>query len=711
MKKYFIAISVLSLSFTFCFAQSGYDIDKFVYISPVPGSGMIRPETNIIIRYSEAFQNISIPDPNLIIVKGAISGIHNGTLFLTEDSKSLVFQPDVPFDAGELVSVSLRSGLKSVSGKSIDSLGFEFTITNGCPILNDTPTTNFSNRENKVLNAFSNNLSGDSSLIYPSYYPKISFSNKNNLGEGDYFLAVSQDVSYLTIINNNGVPIFYKKELSPIYDFKVQPSGLLTYYLKTNGKFYGLDSLYSVVDSFYTGNGLTTDFHDLQVLPDGNAFLIAYDREPVQMDTVNNWDTTACVEGCIIQEINKQKNVIWQWRSWDHYKITDSDSTLVDLHQATIYYCHVNSIDIVDDSTMVISTRLFNEVTAINRITGKIIWRFGGKKNQFSIDGSSPDFILQHDARLLKNNTLSLFDNGSPYTRPVSRGLIYRIDTRNKTGKLLKNLVHSPTYFAYNLGNLQITQEGNIIIGWGNEGGSQFNFTEYDSSGTVLNDARLANNSIFWPYRAFKFPWNTRLITTDQDSIIFDNVQPNNSSQKSLKVYNNSNRAINISGVFNSDTLFNVLQNFPIEVSSKGEISLNVEYNPIDFNGSIDTIYIVSKDSVQMVAKQVVLIGNPKTTAVENDNSKKIVAYKLLQNYPNPFNPATTISYEIPKTSFITLKVYDILGRQVKTLVNKEMNSGSYETKFDASSLTSGIYFYSLQAGSFSQSKKMILLK
>jgi hypothetical protein len=178
-----------------------------------------------------------------------------------------------------------------------------------------------------------------------------------------------------------------------------------------------------------------------------------------------------------------------------------------------------------------------------------------------------------------------------------------------------------------------------------------------------------------------------------------------------LKVYNNSNRAINISGVFNSDTLFNVLQNFPIEVSSKGEISLNVEYNPIDFNGSIDTIYIVSKDSVQMVAKQVVLIGNPKTTAVENDNSKKIVAYKLLQNYPNPFNPATTISYEIPKTSFITLKVYDILGRQVKTLVNKEMNSGSYETKFDASSLTSGIYFYSLQAGSFSQSKKMILLK
>jgi hypothetical protein len=85
--------------------------------------------------------------------------------------------------------------------------------------------------------------------------------------------------------------------------------------------------------------------------------------------------------------------------------------------------------------------------------------------------------------------------------------------------------------------------------------------------------------------------------------------------------------------------------------------------------------------------------------------------FSLSQNYPNPFNPSTVISYRLPVTSFVTLKVCDILGREVATLVNEEKPAGEYEVEFDGSNLPSGIYFYQLKAGEFAETKKMILLK
>jgi len=92
--------------------------------------------------------------------------------------------------------------------------------------------------------------------------------------------------------------------------------------------------------------------------------------------------------------------------------------------------------------------------------------------------------------------------------------------------------------------------------------------------------------------------------------------------------------------------------------------------------------------------------------------------YALFQNYPNPFNPTTTIKYQIPEMSFVTLKAYDVLGNEVAALVNEEKPAGSYKIEFDASALPSGIYFYRLQvypanggAGSFVETKKMVLLR
>lgn len=85
--------------------------------------------------------------------------------------------------------------------------------------------------------------------------------------------------------------------------------------------------------------------------------------------------------------------------------------------------------------------------------------------------------------------------------------------------------------------------------------------------------------------------------------------------------------------------------------------------------------------------------------------------FALMQNYPNPFNPTTAISYELSANSFVSLKVYDVLGREVGTLVNKVEQPGSYTVTFDASGLASGVYFYKLKAGSYSQTRKLVILK
>lgn len=103
------------------------------------------------------------------------------------------------------------------------------------------------------------------------------------------------------------------------------------------------------------------------------------------------------------------------------------------------------------------------------------------------------------------------------------------------------------------------------------------------------------------------------------------------------------------------------------------------------------------------------IMMNPVPDAVVERNLP--AHFELFDNYPNPFNPSTTISYQLPVNSIVTLKVYDVLGREVSTLVEGRENAGSHQVILNASTLLSGVYFYRLQAGSFVQTKKLLLLK
>lgn len=121
---------------------------------------------------------------------------------------------------------------------------------------------------------------------------------------------------------------------------------------------------------------------------------------------------------------------------------------------------------------------------------------------------------------------------------------------------------------------------------------------------------------------------------------------------------------------------------------------------------NLDNLWIGTRNGISVYKEGGVILS------VEEKNEEQISTnYTLSQNYPNPFNPSTTIEYSIPKRSHITIKVYDLLGREVATLINEEKPAGNYSITFDASNLSSGVYFYKLTAGTFNQTKKLILVK
>jgi hypothetical protein len=129
-----------------------------------------------------------------------------------------------------------------------------------------------------------------------------------------------------------------------------------------------------------------------------------------------------------------------------------------------------------------------------------------------------------------------------------------------------------------------------------------------------------------------------------------------------------------------------------------------------------DSLYIMVASGLtnvqigtEIIVDEISFSGGSSTNVLEEKNLPG--AFLLAQNYPNPFNPSTKINYQISQNDFVSLKVYNVLGNEVATLVNEVKPAGNYEVTFDARSLSSGTYFYKLQAGSFVETKKMMLLK
>ncbi|MBS4033237.1 MAG: T9SS type A sorting domain-containing protein [Ignavibacterium sp.] len=189
--------------------------------------------------------------------------------------------------------------------------------------------------------------------------------------------------------------------------------------------------------------------------------------------------------------------------------------------------------------------------------------------------------------------------------------------------------------------------------------------------------------------------------------INFDSTAIGDSSFQFLYLISKGSAHLTIDSITISDNRFTAdIFNSSVEPYSYQKLSIKFEPDLItDYTA---TLTVFSNGG----QKQVVLtgIGKDNTVGVDEELFTPI-AFSLEQNYPNPFNPATVIRYQVPVSSFVTLKVYDVLGREIAVLVNETKTARRYEVSFDGSKLSSGTYFYTIIADGFVQTKKMLLVK
>jgi hypothetical protein len=182
-----------------------------------------------------------------------------------------------------------------------------------------------------------------------------------------------------------------------------------------------------------------------------------------------------------------------------------------------------------------------------------------------------------------------------------------------------------------------------------------------------------------------------------------------------------------VKGTVDKDILFTTLTQLRLDIF---ELMTSTDFTPITEDGdyrtylstgpytilageslTLDYAFVAGTDLADLQDNADAAIRYaPNVTDIEVEVNIPLT-FGLEQNYPNPFNPATTIRYQIPELSFVTLKVHDVLGSEITTLVNEEKPTGTYELTWYADNLPSGIYFYKLQAGNFVETKKMVLIK
>ena len=171
-----------------------------------------------------------------------------------------------------------------------------------------------------------------------------------------------------------------------------------------------------------------------------------------------------------------------------------------------------------------------------------------------------------------------------------------------------------------------------------------------------------------------------------------------------------------VSGFINNVTQNSLSVALPSFIITPSTIFLNLSYQPISVSDVVEgqevTVWGNQVSPSQIEALQIIANTDIVTGIEDNKNRLTIPDnFSLSQNYPNPFNPSTRIRYTLSEVSFVTLKIYNILGKEVATLVNELKPSGTFEVTFNAHRLASGVYFYSLHAGNFVKTKKLILLK
>ncbi|MBX3044679.1 MAG: aryl-sulfate sulfotransferase [Candidatus Kapabacteria bacterium] len=336
---------------------------------------------------------------------------------------------------------------------------------------------------NKVKNPILLNL--------PDDFPEMIIDTVNNPANGNIlmecFQVSSPDANYIMILDNEGNVVWYDKPENQGIDFKVQPNGRYSYAsrVEIGDKYQAgpltVQNLYvqhmimneekQIIDSVQMQNEYLADIHEFRILPNGNYLLIAYERVPIDMsEVIPGGDPNATIVGTVIQELDKNKECVYQWRSLDFIPVL---ATKDDVRKAIFEHVHGNSLFMDRDGHVISTFPTTFEIVKIDMITGELIWRLGGDNSDFEITGENEIdkpyyFRMQHDAKILPNGNLLFYDNAVQKTSGwSSRAVEYSIDEAGKTAHLVWEYKHNPPISAFAMGSAQRLDNGNTLINWG----------------------------------------------------------------------------------------------------------------------------------------------------------------------------------------------------------------------------------------------------
>ncbi|OGU15390.1 MAG: hypothetical protein A2X61_16000 [Ignavibacteria bacterium GWB2_35_12] len=508
---FFILILLMAVN------QSLYSND-YQYISPLPGSTMNDLNSTIIIRDGGYIARNTLSE-NLITVIGSKSGNHNGNLVLSDDNKTIVFKSYKQFEPNEKVTVNINSGTKTISGNELNPYTFSFDIGT----LN---SENYElNNQNKLTVKNENTEEIKTQIIadsIPADFPSITINYSDNPAPGYYYLANIPDAgiqtnlsNYLMILDNTGKPAAYKKigflTNGHGYNFKREPNGQIVHQQMGNNytKVMVLNDNLQAVDSITGADKVTSINCDALLLPNGHRILLIFPVFPYDLSLVApGGNPNGSVRGTLIQEYDKNKNLVFNWRSIDYIPITE---TYVPLTTQLVPYIHTNNVELDHDGNLLLSNRHLSSIIKVNRETGEIIWRLGGKFNEFTFIGEHEEnapnyFSYPHHIQRLTNGDITMFDNGTQHNPPYSRVVEYKLDEVNKTCEMVWEYRHNPDIYASANGSLQVLPDGSRLISWGQQ----------ETSGGIMATELHPDNSVAMEFslppghrsmRVLKYPW------------------------------------------------------------------------------------------------------------------------------------------------------------------------------------------------------------
>ena len=382
------------------------------------------------------------------------------------------------YDAGQLVSLMATT-----------NAGYRFNFWAGVD-------TSVNNAAQVTMNAYRAVQVG----FILSDYPYILVTNLGGTAPGNLIGNIggrSADGTrlYYVILDNTGTNLVYADKANTLYRF-VTPQGFDAF--SSTVTFFFKDETLNVTNNLTTV-GYPLDRHDVKLFPNGHAFILGNEVRTFDLSTVvPGGKTAASITGDVIQEIDANKRLVFEWHTFDHIAITD---TFADLTQASIDYAHANATTIdPTDNNLLVSLRTTSEIVKIDRRTGQIIWRLGGRNNQFTLIGEHPEnapyyTVGQHDVHRLANGNLLYFDNGNilgggvtPNDRTYSRVVEYALDEINKTATLVWEFRHNPDISAPCTGSIKRFSNGNTLIDWG---------CAVPTSGTILTEVDAAGQVVF----------------------------------------------------------------------------------------------------------------------------------------------------------------------------------------------------------------------